>query len=108
MSVNPLPVPKIPMLAKGGVVDSATLAIIGEAGKEAVVPLENNTGWMSKMASMLAEKMPQLGSDSYSGDLILMIDGSVIRKSSTSTIKKDAKTREYHINPNIKKEWFDA
>lgn len=87
-SVNPLPVPKIPMLAKGGVVDSATLAIIGEAGKEAVVPLENNTGWMSKMASMLAEKMPQLGSDSYSGDLILMIDGSVIGKVALQQLRK--------------------
>lgn len=87
-SVNPLPVPKIPMLAKGGVVDSATLAIIGEAGKEAVVPLENNTGWMSKMASMLAERMPQLGSDSYSGDLILMIDGSVIGKVALQQLRK--------------------
>ena len=35
---NPLPVPRIPMLAKGGIVDSATLAVIGEAGKEAVMP----------------------------------------------------------------------
>ena len=87
-SVNPLPVPKIPMLAKGGVVDSATLAIIGEAGKEAVVPLENNTGWMSKMASMLAERMPQVGSDSYNGDLILMIDASIIGKVALQQLRK--------------------
>jgi hypothetical protein len=32
-------VPKIPMLAQGGIVSQATLAIIGEAGPEAVVPL---------------------------------------------------------------------
>lgn len=31
----------IPMLAKGGLVESATLATIGEKGKEAVLPLEN-------------------------------------------------------------------
>jgi len=32
-------VPEIPMLAKGGIVDKPTLAMIGEAGPEAVVPL---------------------------------------------------------------------
>ena len=34
-----LGVPKIPMLATGGVVTAPTLAVIGEAGPEAVVPL---------------------------------------------------------------------
>ena len=48
--------PTIPMLAKGGVVDSATMAIIGEAGKEAVMPLENNTGWITNLAGQLAER----------------------------------------------------
>jgi hypothetical protein len=33
-------VPKIPMLADGGVVTGPTLALIGEAGPEAVVPLD--------------------------------------------------------------------
>jgi len=33
-------VPDIPMLAKGGIVTSPTLAMIGEAGAEAVVPLD--------------------------------------------------------------------
>lgn len=32
-------IPKIPMLAKGGIVDRPTLAMIGEAGPEAVIPL---------------------------------------------------------------------
>jgi TP901 family phage tail tape measure protein len=32
--------PKIPMLADGGIVRSATLALIGEAGPEAVIPLD--------------------------------------------------------------------
>ncbi len=38
-------VPNIPMLAEGGIVNSPTLAMIGEAGPEAVIPL-------SKMDSM--------------------------------------------------------
>ena len=45
----------IPRLAKGGIVDQATIAMVGEAGQEAVVPLENNTGWMDKVAARIGE-----------------------------------------------------
>jgi hypothetical protein len=37
-------VPNIPMMANGGIVNSPTLALIGEAGPEAVVPLSNGGG----------------------------------------------------------------
>ena len=47
-------IPKIPKLAKGGVVDKATLAMIGESGKEAVLPLERNKGWMKELAKEIA------------------------------------------------------
>ena len=50
------PIPEIPKLAKGGIIDSATLAVVGEQGKEAVMPLENNTEWIDILASRLAEK----------------------------------------------------
>lgn len=46
----------LPRLAKGGIVDDATIAMIGEQGKEAVVPLENNTGWMDKLAERIAAR----------------------------------------------------
>ena len=36
---------KIPMLAKGGIVNKPTLAMIGEAGPEAVVPLSGRNGF---------------------------------------------------------------
>ena len=49
-------IPKIPLLAKGGVVDRATLAMIGEHGKEVVMPLENNTGWIDKLAEKISAK----------------------------------------------------
>ena len=48
---------RMPRLAKGGIVDSATIAMVGEQGKEAVVPLENNTEWMDKLADRLAARM---------------------------------------------------
>ena len=47
--------------AKGGIVRHATRAIIGEAGAEAVVPLENNTEWID----MLAEKLGGRGVNVY-------------------------------------------
>ena len=39
-----LGVPDIPLLADGGIVNRATLAVIGEAGPEAVVPLDRAKG----------------------------------------------------------------
>jgi phage-related protein len=47
---------KIPTLAEGGVVDKATLAMIGEAGKEVVMPLENNTQWIDKLADKISAR----------------------------------------------------
>lgn len=44
---------KLNYLAKGGIVTGPTLSVIGEAGKEAVMPLENNTGWISELASKI-------------------------------------------------------
>lgn len=54
--------PTISFAARGGVFSSATLTMLGEAGTEAVVPLENNTGWMDVMAQKLGERMGFAGS----------------------------------------------
>jgi len=53
-SVQIAKIPTIPTLGKGGIVDAPTLAMIGEAGKEAVLPLENNTGWMDVLAQKVS------------------------------------------------------
>ena len=62
----------LPRLATGGITTGATLAQIGEAGREAVLPLENNTGWMNDLAAMLTEKM----SGANGGTVVLEIDGA--------------------------------
>lgn len=54
--------PKIPKLARGGVVDSPTITMVGEAGKEAVMPLERNTGWIDSLADKLSNKIGGSGS----------------------------------------------
>ena len=40
-------------LARGGVVTSPTNALIGEAGREAVLPLDRNTTWMDDLAERI-------------------------------------------------------
>lgn len=71
-SIPTIPTVNLPRLANGGVTTGMTLAEIGEAGKEAILPLENNTGWMDDLASKLASKMPD-----YSGakTVVLAVDG---------------------------------
>ncbi len=54
-SIPKLSTVSLPRLATGGIVDGATPLIAGEAGKEAIVPLENNTGWIDAIAIKLAE-----------------------------------------------------
>ncbi|HFN0013041.1 TPA: hypothetical protein ACHBTF_001920, partial [Streptococcus pneumoniae] len=71
----------LPRLARGGIVDSPTIAMIGEAGKEAVVPLEN-TGFIqtlgrvvsSAVVNAMAGISPQ-GGFSSDGDIVIQIAG---------------------------------
>ncbi len=56
---------EIPLLAKGGIIDKATLAMLGESGKEAVVPLERNTGWIKDLARALTASMSGFSQPAY-------------------------------------------
>lgn len=59
----------IPIFAKGGIVPRATLGLVGEAGQEAVLPLERNTEWMDMLADRIAAR------NSNGSTVILEIDG---------------------------------
>lgn len=65
----------LPRLAKGGIISQPTQAIIGEAGREAVVPLENNMEWLDILADKLASKIGGNG-----GSYIINMDGRVIQR----------------------------
>ena len=56
---------EIPLLARGGVVDKKTLAMLGEHGKEAVLPLERNTGWIKDLARALTASMGGFSQPAY-------------------------------------------
>lgn len=45
--------------AKGGILDNATLIGAGEAGKEALIPLDRNTEWVRIVADGIMERMAQ-------------------------------------------------
>ena len=57
--VQTISIGRIPTLATGGVTTGPTGAIIGEAGKEAVIPLEQNTDWAKIMAQELDKQFEE-------------------------------------------------
>lgn len=79
ISSSKLKIPHIPKLANGGIVPYATTAIIGEKGREAVLPLENNTEWMDTLAAKIASIMP---AESTGGriEIPLYLDGREIAR----------------------------
>lgn len=80
--------PLIPKLAKGGIVESPTLALIGERGKEAVMPLENNTGWIDRIAEKLIAAGGSGGGDTQITTYVVLDDGTVVGKT-TQKISRD-------------------
>lgn len=56
-NLQTLPAVHIPRLANGGITTGSTFANIGEAGREAVLPLENNLSYLEPLAEMIASKM---------------------------------------------------
>lgn len=84
-------VPQIPKLARGGIVDEATLALIGEKGKEAVVPLENNTEWMDKFIDKLLTR------SNGNATIILQIGETELGRAAVRGINNI--TRQTGVNP---------
>ena len=86
----------LPRLARGGIVDSPTVAMIGEAGKEVVMPLEN-TGFLQTMGRVvggavvnaLGGGLPQSGGFSGSGDIVIMVGGHEFGRVAIQEINKE-------------------
>lgn len=85
----------LPRLARGGIVDSPTIAMIGEAGKEAVVPLEN-TGFIQTLGRVISSAVvnamagvgPQ-GGFSGDGDIVIQIAGHEFGRVAIQEINKE-------------------
>ena len=85
--IDTISVPQIPKLAKGGITNGATLAEIGEAGREMVLPLETNTQWMD----LLAEKINQRQGRSIPTKLILQVNGRTFGETAIENINEITK-----------------
>lgn len=90
--------PRIPSFsvdwyARGGVFNSPSIIGVGEAGQEAVMPLERNTGWISILAQKLAERMPAnnvpTGYSLPAGDIVIQIAGHEFGRVAIQEINKE-------------------
>lgn len=95
-SLNPPSVPKfnVSWYKLGGVFDMPTLfgyggniGGLGEDGAEAIVPLEKNTKWLDRIATMLNEKM---GGGS---PIVLQVDGKTFAQISVDSINQLTRQR---------------
>lgn len=79
VKINKLAELSVPQLALGGVVTQPTTALIGEAGAEAVMPLENNKQWIGLLAKDITNSMSNLtpvGSSSYTTNTDTTYEGN--------------------------------
>ncbi|MCC8075925.1 MAG: hypothetical protein LIO95_08320 [Clostridiales bacterium] len=79
--------PTIKFAARGGIVDRATLfgdTVAGEAGQEAIVPLERNTQWADIVATQIANKLASSGGGNQTVTIntYVTLDGKVVGKAS--------------------------
>ncbi|AVX31797.1 tape measure domain-containing protein [Carboxydocella thermautotrophica] len=98
--VGVVKLPKIPFLAKGGIVTGPTLAMVGEAGPEAVVPLSGSRG--AAFADQIAQAVYvavrdalRMHSASNSGEhrqqeIVLEIDGNRIGRALIPALTRES------------------
>lgn len=80
VSITKLTLLEVPKLAKGGITNGSTLANIGEAGREAVLPLENNTDWMDTLADRIAAR------NNAPSRIVLQVDGKELGYATINSI----------------------
>lgn len=80
-------VPQIPLLARGGVLEKGQVGLLEGSGAEAVVPLENNDAWLSKLAEKLAILLGERdGNDGR--PIVLEVDGKTFARTSIKSINQ--------------------
>ena len=88
--------PHISFAAHGGIVDAAALfgtTVVGEAGAEAILPLEHNTEWMDTLADRLAER---IGIDNRTVTVQVLLDGQKIGQSVVRYVNGEARRTGVH------------
>lgn len=89
--------PKISFAARGGIVNAATLlgnTVVGESGREAIVPLENHTEWLDLVAGRVAQAVNGGTPGSSGRPLVVQVvlDGKVVGQTSVNYINEHIKS----------------
>lgn len=63
--LNKISLPRIPQLARGGVLEKGQVGLLEGSGSEAVVPLEKNTKWISRVAATMSEEFGKYKLNTY-------------------------------------------
>lgn len=93
---------KIPYLAKGGVIDHPTLAMMGEDGKEAVVPLERNREWIKRVSDEMRNRQ-NTGNEGMSAEVIQLLEKIILLLQTLDIVKIDEESlRKYFIKTTNK------
>jgi phage-related protein len=104
-----LDVPQIPLLARGGVLKRGQIGILEGSGAEAVVPLEQNTGWIKKVAETLMTQISAGNSGigaavnnigAIVGNAMQFMSDSIKQLSSGSLTELSSKMNEFLDNAN--------
>lgn len=80
VNIKKLALLEVPKLATGGIVTSSTIANIGEAGREAVLPLDRNTEWMDTLADRIANR------SNTPSRIVLMLDSKELGYATINSI----------------------
>lgn len=106
-SVRVPQIPEIPMLAKGGLVTAPTLAMLGEAGPEAVIPL-GRSGFAGDLADTVAQAVYQAIMDairiaqassqqSDDRELVLKIDNTTLARMQLPAIIREGQRQGLNL-----------
>ncbi len=89
----PYPDFDIDWYAQGGIFNTPSVIGVGEAGAEAVLPLDRNTGWMDTLAAKIAAAIPggQAGGDIYVYVGNEQVDAYVYRSQDRRNVKSNGR-----------------
>ena len=63
--LNEISLPRIPQLARGGVLEKGQVGLLEGSGSEAVVPLEKNAKWISRVVATMSEEFGKYKLNTY-------------------------------------------
>lgn len=87
-AIPKIPEAHFPRLARGGVLEKGQIGLLEGSGAEAVVPLEHNTEWITKVADMLGKQMKGFGDR----PLYLVVNKKVLGQVTTDSINDITKS----------------